>query len=453
MFDYYGAMAALLSIEAPVNIGLLDPAAVESMDARLQREQMSEPEIAASLHTIRRSINQLQALELKAISAAQRSHVGTADGLVDAGAWLARESRQSGTEAARNVLLAKSMEALPTAGGALAAGSISIKHAEVIANAAKQLPAELSAAEHARVEATLTEQAKAVDPPTLRKSSRRAVEIAGRSIVEGDDHENRLTRTAEEVALLKTRLAMHDNEDGTITGHFTVPTFAGSILRKAVQQITAPRREAARAAREDGRTWTKTEDYGADWPHKYGLALVELLEHLPTDRLHGKVAATVVVTMDLEQLRHQLKVATTDLGEEISAEKARQLACNAGLVPAVLGGASVPLDLGRANRFFSEAQRTVLATQYESCATAGCDRPYAWSELHHQNPWQHGGETDLDMAIPLCGFHHRMIHDDGYRHAIGRAPDGTKRVHFAKASMSRDRVDEIRDSRCVRSNP
>ena len=35
----------------------------------------------------------------------------------------------------------------------------------------------------------------------------------------------------------------------------------------------------------------------------HGAAFVELLEHLPTDRLNGKVAATVVVTIDHDRLR------------------------------------------------------------------------------------------------------------------------------------------------------
>lgn len=296
-------MAALTSIEPSVSTELLNPAAVDSLTSLLQRDGSTEAQVAASLRAIRQSVNQLQALELMAISAAQRSRAGEADGLVSPGAWLARESRQGSAEAAKSVQLASSLETLHQTGDALATGSISVKHAEVIAQAAKQLPAELSVAERDRVEAALTEQAKQMDPVTLRKASRRAVEIAGRSIVEADRHENSVVRTAEELALLKTRLSMHDNEDGTISGHFTVPTFAGAVLRKAVQQISAPRREAVRAAHEDGRTQTRDEDHDADWPHKYGLALVELLEHLPTDRLHGKVAATVVVTMDLDQLR------------------------------------------------------------------------------------------------------------------------------------------------------
>ncbi|HMT90334.1 MAG TPA: HNH endonuclease signature motif containing protein, partial [Dermatophilaceae bacterium] len=96
------------------------------------------------------------------------------------------------------------------------------------------------------------------------------------------------------------------------------------------------------------------------------------------------------------------------------------------------GGPSQILDLGRQNRFFNEPQRTALATIYETCAAEDCDRPYAWSELHHEDPWSRGGLTDLDKAVPLCGYHHRKMHDPSYLHQITRlehAP-GAKTVHF-----------------------
>lgn len=425
-------MAALLSVEAPVITGLLDVSALRALERLLSLGEAGERDASVVLQAVDHTINRLQALRLKALEVAARSRAGHADGLVHTGAWLARESRLGGAEAARTVRLASSLESLPQAGSALADGLISVQHVEVIANAAKQLPAGISRAERDRVESVLTEQAKIVDPTTLRKVSRRAVEIAGRTVVEADAHENQLVRTAEEIALLKTKLSMHDNDDGTVTGHFTVPSFAGAVLRKAVQEISAPRRAAIRAANRDGRGWTKTEDHAADWAHQYGLALVELLEHLPTDRLHTKVAATVIVAMDVDQLRGQLKVTGTDVGVDVSAEKARQLACNAGIIPAVLGGKSVALDLGRENRLFSEAQRTALAAKYRACAAAGCDRPFAWSELHHQHPWQHGGRTDLDLAIPLCSFHHRTIHDNGFHHSITRRANGTKQVSFRR---------------------
>ena len=109
-----------------------------------------------------------------------------------------------------------------------------------------------------------------------------------------------------------------------------------------------------------------------------------------------------------------------DTGEALSAGQVRRLACEAGIVPVVLGGESLPLDLGRTRRYFSEAQRVALATRYAECATDGCDRPFAWTHLHHEDPWAAGGATDLDRAVPLCGFHHRRIHDPAYAHRISR---------------------------------
>ncbi len=196
-----------------------------------------------------------------------------------------------------------------------------------------------------------------------------------------------------------------------------------------------------------------------DWAQRRGRALTELIEHLDTEKLTGKVASTVIVTMTAEQVLgaakaaqlqatvHELTgtllpmspssaAASTDTGHLMSASAARRIACAADIIPAVLGGPSQILDLGRQNRFFNEHQRTALATLYETCAAADCDRPYAWSELHHEDPWSKGGLTDLDRAIPLCGYHHRKIHDPGYHHHITRKAHAhgnsaeAKTVHF-----------------------
>ena len=99
-----------------------------------------------------------------------------------------------------------------------------------------------------------------------------------------------------------------------------------------------------------------------------------------------------MVTIDHEKLRRNLGAAHLDTGHDLSASEARRLACSAGLLPAVLGGSSLPLDLGRTNRFFSEAQRVALATTYDECSAIGCDRPYAWCEL--ALPCSHGQVAD-----------------------------------------------------------
>ena len=162
---------------------------------------------------------------------------------------------------------------------------------------------------------------------------------------------------------------MWDNPDGTLSGRFTVPHLAGSILRAALEQMTSPRRAGLGAAK------TQTGPVGFDRDaiaHRNGLAFAELLEHLPTDRLHPKVAATVVVKIDQEKLANQLAAIGINTGEKISAGEARRLACNAGILPTVLDGNSRVLDVGTQQRIFTEAQRIALGTHHHTCG-AVCD--------------------------------------------------------------------------------
>jgi hypothetical protein len=89
----------------------------------------------------------------------------------------------------------------------------------------------------------------------------------------------------------------------------------------------------------------------------------------------------------------------------------------------VLDGSSVPLDLGREQRLFTKHQRIALAQQYDGCAAVNCDRPPAWTEIHHPDPWSYGGRTDLTNGLPLCPPHHRMAdHPESW--TMRRLPHG-----------------------------
>ncbi|HET6166405.1 MAG TPA: HNH endonuclease signature motif containing protein, partial [Marmoricola sp.] len=114
-------------------------------------------------------------------------------------------------------------------------------------------------------------------------------------------------------------------------------------------------------------------------------------------------------------------------GTEVSPGEARRLACGAGLIPAVLGGPSAVLDVGREQRLFTRAQRIALTLRDKGCRAEGCDRPPSWTEAHHFDHWSEGGTTDLDNAVLLCGFHHRLAHHDHYTHT--RQPNGDIRYH------------------------
>jgi hypothetical protein len=74
----------------------------------------------------------------------------------------------------------------------------------------------------------------------------------------------------------------------------------------------------------------------------------------------GGLAATVVVVIPLEALEGRLVAASLDTGEGISPGLARLLACEAGLIPVVLGGPSEVLDVGRKARFHTTPMRIAM---------------------------------------------------------------------------------------------
>jgi hypothetical protein len=88
----------------------------------------------------------------------------------------------------------------------------------------------------------------------------------------------------------------------------------------------------------------------------------------------------------------------------------RRIACDCGIVPVVMGGGSVPLDVGRTRRLVTPKQRVALTARDRGCGFPSCGRPARWSDAHHITSWLDGGATDLTNLVLLCRRHHRMIH-------------------------------------------
>jgi hypothetical protein len=249
---------------------------------------------------------------------------------------------------------------------------------------------------------------------------RRAVRHAYATL-DTDLHHTHLMQTLrrnERRARTETWFMIHDNGDGTHSGKFNIPDLHGSLLRAHLENLSSPRRYGRD---KHGNEVTDPTGSGADYGLGYydwlGQAFCELIEHLPTDGL-ARSAISMLITLDHTTLTADLTeagIATTDTGIDLTPEQTRRLACNAGIIPAVLGTTSVPLDLGRTTRLFTTKQRQALALTYDTCAIAGCQRPFAWTEIHHLTPWAQGGTTDLDNALPLCWPHHRYAEDPDYQ--------------------------------------
>ena len=126
--------------------------------------------------------------------------------------------------------------------------------------------------------------------------------------------------------------------------------------------------------------------------------------------------AVVVTRIDLDALATGTGHATIDgIEHPVSASTARELAASAGIIPMVLSGTGEVLDLGRAARLFTPAQKLVLVERDGGCAWPGCRRPPSHAQAHHIRWWKRDrGPTDVSNGIMLCSHHHHRAHDDGW---------------------------------------
>jgi hypothetical protein len=201
---------------------------------------------------------------------------------------------------------------------------------------------------------------------------------------------------------------MTDTGHGTARGRFTLPSLQAEMLRKHLMAIAAPRHRAATEG-EVGAPVSR--------PLRLGLAFMAYVERYPAKDVPkaGGVPATVVVTMTDRTLMGGVGSASLDSGGRISAGEARRLACEAGIIPVVLGGASQVLDVGRKRRFHTESQRTAMGLRDGGCTAEGCDWPPGMCHAHHDRPWSGGGPTSVESGRLLCPRHHTLAHDTRYR--------------------------------------
>lgn len=287
---------------------------------------------------------------------------------------------------------------------ALADGSISPEQAEVIAAAVESLPSgELI---RARGERFLIERSSSLDASELTRAGRHLAHV-----VDPDREERRLeAQLARDERAAHARRFFAITEDGAggvrVKGRGSVEDCA--VLKAALLPLTAP---VASVDPETGEEVRDVRDHGARlWD-----ALVALAQHaLDTDlppATHG-ARPRLVVTVAHEALVSDLTgAAVTDDGSELSAGAVRRLACDADLLPVVLGTASEVLDVGRTHRLVTTPIWQALVARDRHCTFPSCTRPPLMCHAHHIVHWLSGGPTCLDNLALLCGHHHRVIHD------------------------------------------
>jgi hypothetical protein len=295
---------------------------------------------------------------------------------------------------------------------ALRDGWLSTTKAHVIDRAIDSLPGGEEV--RARAVQALLAEAKGLDATDLRKAGRRVVEL-----VDADGEERRLERALEREersAHLDRSLSIRNDGIGGAWINGRCSSEDAEILRTTLYPLSRPQPTtvadcdpatcAIPGCSHDGRD---PRDHGA----RLLDGLVDACRRLQTAGVlpdsHG-ARPRVNVVVNLDDLKNATGRGTTDTGQDLSPEILRKLACDADVLPMVLGGDSAVLDVGRMQRLVTAAIWYALVVRDRHCRFPGCTRPPIMCHAHHVAHWVDGGPTSLGNLVLLCGHHHRLVH-------------------------------------------
>jgi hypothetical protein len=369
--------------------------------AQQQLWSLTDRELAVEVADALALRAQADAVLLARLGEAEARGLARARGATSMTAWLRGSHRVGAGEACRLVRTARSLrELLPATGRALADGQVQLGQVEVIVDSLKDLSDQVSPAQRAEGEQTLISACASLDPVGLGRLGRRLEELLDPDGVQARDEAK--IRDHEERAFTKRELTLSPDpygSAGTIRGRYD-PAGA-AVIAAVLDALSAP--------------WPQTPDGEKDTRNpaqrRYD-AFVEVcrrqLQHPATTSGDGG-KTQIRVTIGLHSLIDRTGVGVLDSGAEISPTLARMLACDAAIIPAVLGGHGQPIDLGRERRLYTGAARTAIEIRDGGCVWPGCGRPPSWCQVHHLIPWCAGGRTDQANGGLFCWHHHRQI--------------------------------------------
>lgn len=210
-----------------------------------------------------------------------------------------------------------------------------------------------------------------------------------------------------------THLKIWDDADGMTQIRGSFDPVSGAAIRGTIERQLESMFHAGDPSPVDVAPWVEPND------HRRAKALVAVVTQRAADGTAVREArAEVVVHIDLETLRHGVHAQSTcrtQFGHDLPPETVRRMACEADIVPVVLDGRSVPIDVGRSRRLATVHQRRALESSYQTCAIPECSVAFHHCQIHHIDYWETGGLTNLSNMVPLCNSHHHAAHEGGWK--------------------------------------
>ncbi|MEU8184096.1 DUF222 domain-containing protein [Micromonospora sp. NPDC049044] len=364
-----------------------------------------ERDLVAALDATHRIEQRLAAVKLTLVRELDGRGTATAQGASSTAVWL-RDRLRLGVGAARRLVeLAATLDAAPAGvRDALAGGVADQEQVRVIAETVETVHVVAGAEAADKAVGVLVDWAAQFDAAQLRRLGTRILDHVAPEVA--DAAAEAALRAQESRAGRDRHITVSEQSDGRLRLSGVLDAEAAAALRAAIDPLTAP------TGPDDTRTpGQRRHDALAD-VCRLALRTGELPEH-------GGDPTQIVITTAYDGLTRELGVGALDTGLQLTPEAVRRLACDAALLPTVLGGAGQPLDVGRQRRLITGPLRRALVLRDRGCAFPGCDRPPRWCDAHHIRHWADGGPTSLDNAVLLCGHHHRHLHHGDWAIRLG----------------------------------
>ena len=348
---------------------------------------MSDRELSLELSALWAREQAIAARRLEVIAEVRSRDLARKDGATSLTAWLIGKLRVTGGRARQMIELACALgSSCQATAAALAAGVVNEQQAVVIGKAVTDLADTGPVPQAKAEELMLSDEFTIFEPHTLRKLGGQVLNRVDPALAE--KRQRAQLDDADRKAARDRALCWSAFGDGTGRHRLTAVfgAEAAAIIQAAMEPLCSP------AGPHDDRTATQRR---ADALRDVcDLALKH--NELPDS---GGDAAKMFVTMKFDDLATGVGAATLDNGDLISPQSVRRLACCSGVIPVVLNGHGVPIDVGRERRFYTGAARRALVLRDGGCAFPGCDRPAKWTEGHHRVSWKDGGRTDLSKPV------------------------------------------------------